>query len=59
MAVILLFFLIQTYRFATISSMNMGEPKLVKCGLMIYLPANFFINRGQGNWGQAIGQAIR
>jgi len=54
MAVILLFFLIQTYRFATISSMNMGEAKLAKRGLMIYLPANFFINRGQ-----AIGQAIR
>jgi hypothetical protein len=47
MAVILLFFLIQTYRFATISSMNMGEAKMTKRGLMIYLPANFFINRGQ------------
>jgi hypothetical protein len=46
MAVILLFFLIQTYRFATISSMNMGEAKLAKRGLMIYLLANFFINQG-------------
>jgi hypothetical protein len=46
MAVILLLFLIQTYRFGTISSMNMGEAKLARRGLLIYLPANFFINRG-------------
>jgi hypothetical protein len=48
MAVILLFVLIQTYRFATISSMTIGEAKLAKRGLMIlngYLPANLVINR--------------
>jgi hypothetical protein len=48
MAVILLFVLIQTYRFATISSMKIGVAKLAKRGLMIltiHLPANFVINR--------------
>jgi uncharacterized membrane protein len=48
MAVILLFVLIQTYRFATISSMTMGVTKLSKCSLMILtvnLPANLVINR--------------
>jgi len=49
MAVILLFVLIQTYRFAAISSMSIGGgTKLGKCGLMIlttYLPANLVINR--------------
>jgi hypothetical protein len=35
MAVILLFVLIQTYRFATISSMTIGVAKLAKRGLMI------------------------
>jgi hypothetical protein len=48
MAVILLFVLIQTYRFATISSMTIGVAKLAKCNLMILtvnLPANLVINR--------------
>jgi uncharacterized membrane protein len=48
MAVILLFVLIQTYRFATISSMTIGVAKLAKCSLMILtvnLPANLVINR--------------
>jgi len=48
MAVILLFVLIQTYRFATISSMSIGVIKLGNRGLMIlitYLPANLVINR--------------
>jgi uncharacterized membrane protein len=48
MAVILLFVLIQTYRFATISSMTIGVAKLSKCSLMILtvnLPANLVINR--------------
>jgi len=47
MAVILLFVLIQTYRFATISSMTIGVTKLAKCSLMILtvnLPANLVIN---------------
>jgi hypothetical protein len=47
MAVILLFVLIQTYRFATISSMTIGVAKLAERGLMILtinLPANFVIN---------------
>jgi len=49
MAVILLFVLIQTYRFATISSMTIGVAKLAKRDLMIltiHVPANFVINRG-------------
>jgi uncharacterized membrane protein len=48
MAVILLFVLIQTYRFATISSMTIGVAKLAKRDLMIltvHVPANFVINR--------------
>jgi hypothetical protein len=48
MAVILLFVLIQTYRFATISSMTIGMAKLAKCNLMILtvnLSANLVINR--------------
>ncbi|MDA8717438.1 hypothetical protein N9M78_05740 [Alphaproteobacteria bacterium] len=48
MAVILLFVLIQTYRFAIISSMTMAVAKLVKCSLMIltgHLLANLVINR--------------
>jgi hypothetical protein len=48
MAVILLFVLIQTYRFATISSMKIGVAKLAKRGLMILtinLSANFVIIR--------------
>jgi uncharacterized membrane protein len=48
MAVILLFVLIQTYRFATISSMSIGVIKLGNRGLMIltsYLAANLVINR--------------
>jgi hypothetical protein len=48
MAVIMLFVLIQIYRFATISSMTIGEVKLAKRGLMILtinLPANIVINR--------------
>jgi hypothetical protein len=48
MAVILLLSLIQTYRFATISSMTIGVERLAKHGLMIltiYLPTNFVINR--------------
>jgi hypothetical protein len=47
MAVILLLSLIQTYRFATISSMTIGVERLAKHGLMIltiYLPTNFVIN---------------
>jgi hypothetical protein len=49
MAVILLFVLIQTYRFATISSMTIGVAKLAKRGLMILtinLPANFCYQSG-------------
>ncbi|MDC1117363.1 hypothetical protein OAT77_00090 [Alphaproteobacteria bacterium] len=48
MAVILLFVLIQTYRFATISSMTIGAAKLAKCSLMILtvnLPTNLVINQ--------------
>jgi hypothetical protein len=48
MAVILLFVLIQTYRFATFSSMKIGVTKLAKRGLMILtinLSANFVIIR--------------
>jgi len=48
MAVILLFVLIQTYRFATISSMMIGAAKLAKCSLMILrinLSATLVINR--------------
>jgi hypothetical protein len=48
MAVILLLVLIQTYRFATISSMTIGVAKLAKRGLMILTinsPARFVINR--------------
>jgi hypothetical protein len=48
MAVILLFVLIQTYRFATNSSMKIQGAKLVKRDLMIlpiYLPVNLVINR--------------
>jgi hypothetical protein len=48
MAVILLLVLIQTYRFATISSMKIGVAKLAKLGLMILTinsPARFVINR--------------
>jgi hypothetical protein len=51
MEVILLFVLIQTYRFATNSSMTIRGAKLVKRGLMIlpiYLPANLVINRADG-----------
>jgi hypothetical protein len=47
MAVILLFVLIQTYRFVTISSMTIGVAILAKCNLMILtvnLPANLVIN---------------
>jgi hypothetical protein len=48
MAVILLFVLNQTYRFATISSMTIGAAKFAQRGLMIltiHSPTNFVINR--------------